>query len=69
MYKLPRVTHSKNTLVNSGLAYAYILPSKSNQQVQQMGWMLSNKSINDSESIVGRTIHHLYDQVCGTCLL
>ena len=70
LYKLPREehkVHSNNPLVNEGVAYAY-MTSKSEQR-----WRLSKRSIEDPESIAGRTLAPLYRdgtkswvKICGT---
>ena len=55
LYKLPREVHStSNPLVNEGVAYAY-MTSRSEQR-----WKLSERSIEDPESMAGRTLAPLY---------
>ncbi|PSN49987.1 hypothetical protein C0J52_08765 [Blattella germanica] len=46
LYKLPRTKQSSHNLIKKGLAYAYI----TSQNVSK-GWILSEKSINDSQSM------------------
>uniref|UniRef100_A0A1B6FE63 Uncharacterized protein n=2 Tax=Cuerna arida TaxID=1464854 RepID=A0A1B6FE63_9HEMI len=55
IYKIPKIKGHSNDLIKSGLAYAYIL-SESN-----LGWTLSEKSINDSSSMPGLTLAPLYE--------
>uniref|UniRef100_A0A1B6LW25 Uncharacterized protein n=2 Tax=Graphocephala atropunctata TaxID=36148 RepID=A0A1B6LW25_9HEMI len=54
IYKIPKIKDHSNEFIQSGVAYAYIL-SGSDQ-----GWRLSEKSINDSNSIPGLTLAPLY---------
>ena len=65
IYKLPREKHqlhSSNPLVNEGVAYAYMTSSS------EQRWKLSVKSIEDPESMAGRTLAPLYrdgQKVCS----
>ena len=57
VYKLPREQHklhSNNPLVNEGVAYAYMTSSS------EQRWKLSERSIEDPESMAGRTLAPLY---------
>ncbi|KAJ9574029.1 hypothetical protein L9F63_008555 [Diploptera punctata] len=57
IYKLPRVKSSNNSLIKQGVAYSYITSHNVSQ-----GWVLSTYSINDSNSMPGRTLQPLYNK-------
>ncbi|XP_063216023.1 deoxyribonuclease-2-alpha isoform X2 [Bacillus rossius redtenbacheri] len=54
-YKLPLIKEHSNKLVQEGVAYCYITSKD-----VAAGWMLSERSINDSLSITGQTLLPLY---------
>ncbi|PNF33238.1 Deoxyribonuclease-2-alpha [Cryptotermes secundus] len=56
LYKLPRNKESSSTLIQNGVAYAYITSDSVSR-----GWILSNSSINDTKSMPGNTLELLYN--------
>ncbi|XP_026330669.1 deoxyribonuclease-2-alpha-like [Hyposmocoma kahamanoa] len=55
VYKLPREKNHLNPLVRRGVAYMHLTPSK-----LRGGWIMSEMSISDPKSMVGRTLGPLY---------
>ncbi|KAJ2951488.1 hypothetical protein O0L34_g13640 [Tuta absoluta] len=55
VYKLPREKNHLNPLVRKGVAYMHLTPSK-----LRGGWIMSDLSIDDPRSMVGRTLAPLY---------
>ncbi|XP_022120528.2 deoxyribonuclease-2-alpha [Pieris rapae] len=55
VYKLPRERNHLNPLVRRGVAYMHLTPSK-----LRGGWIMSDLSIGDPRSMVGRTLAPLY---------
>lgn len=55
IYKFPTLKHS-NKLVKAGVAYMYMTSDYHNE------WIVSNKSINDSDSLIGNTLSSLYSK-------
>ncbi|EZA50029.1 hypothetical protein DMN91_006039 [Ooceraea biroi] len=56
LYKLPKVSHSSNPTIKSGLAYLYM----TNNTVDK-GWQLSAKNISAKNSMPGNTLTPLYN--------
>ena len=56
LYKLPKTKTTPVDIVDEGLGYTYFTSSSS-----QSGWILSEKSMNDSSSIPGRILSPLYN--------
>ncbi|XP_053608471.1 deoxyribonuclease-2-alpha-like [Plodia interpunctella] len=55
IYKLPREKNHLNPLVRQGVAYMYLTPSK-----LRGGWIMSDMSVSDPRSMLGRTLAPLY---------
>lgn len=57
MYKIPHQKHNENDIIKSGLGYTFI---SSNNIMSN--WTLSSLSMNDTNSIIGRTLKPLYEK-------
>ncbi|XP_073946580.1 uncharacterized protein [Choristoneura fumiferana] len=55
VYKLPREKNHLNPLVRRGVAYMHLTPSK-----LRGGWIMSDLSIADPRSMIGKTLQPLY---------
>ncbi|XP_025835051.1 plancitoxin-1-like [Agrilus planipennis] len=55
-YKLPLESKHENTLIATGAAYTYMTSNN-----YRSGWILSPKSINDTDSLVGLTLKPVFD--------
>ncbi|XP_054271236.1 plancitoxin-1-like [Macrosteles quadrilineatus] len=55
IYKIPELKDNKNPFIRDGTGYAYSSSTK------DTGWILSQKSINDSTSVPGLTLSFFYD--------
>ncbi|XP_047997501.1 deoxyribonuclease-2-alpha-like [Leguminivora glycinivorella] len=55
IYKLPKEKNHLNPLVRKGVAYMYLTPSKLRQ-----GWIMSDLSIANPNSMLGRTLQPMY---------
>ena len=57
VYKIPKLEKSSKGVLTSGYAYAYV----TDKTVNEGDWRLSNKLINQSDSIMGKTLSPLYN--------
>lgn len=57
VYKLPRIKDHSDSKMANGLAYTYITSNTVDK-----GWILSDKSIKDPESILGRSVSFLFSK-------
>ncbi|GBP09197.1 Plancitoxin-1 [Eumeta japonica] len=55
IYKFPKQKYNSNPLLGDGVAYMYMTAMKANH-----GWILSNLSIEDPTSMLGRTLAPMY---------
>lgn len=55
MYKLPKLKKHPDSKIAHGIAYAFITPETISQ-----GWQLSEKTVMDPESFIGRSVSYLY---------
>ena len=58
LYKLPKISDSKNKLIQEGVAYLYMDSSSF-----LFGWKLSDKDISKNDSIPAYTLSSFYDDV------
>lgn len=58
MYKIPKIAESANPVIRKGVAYMFMTNNTVND-----GWQLSKKDISSVDSIAGKTLESLYNDV------